>query len=391
MDQAENTPMELPQENYPLGPKYESANMSEVKSTYREELMQAQVPRPDGWLDIDSLTTQLKGSYTGKELNFRLNPEAAFARLKRILSFVIFTQPLEKLSEEEIVSKSGYSRDGVTHSFNKHKVVKQLVTSGLVRMQSFVSFALQQILVIHTMSLKSAHASLAPFFPLAARHKAFHQKLDTVYEGLLRNSLTEAKKEIDARIMARTTYVSADLPIRHMILVGLTPMLQDVLRTDPKAAYHEEKTGENETNESGIEAPRVAKQRQAVLNLKKSLYLQRAHFPFEPIDFVEGGHQDWHTEEYRSINVKELNRMSEQYFTIVKGQLILEIESILDNTVHEPLKTKEKIRNSMREVMLEARLAVSLSWSVHYTNDKRLLCKRHNKRCVRLESFLLRV
>ena len=363
MDQAENTPMELPQENYPLGPKYESANISQVTSTYREELMQAQlrVSRPDGWLDIDSLAKALKGSYTGKALNQRLSPEAAFARLKSILSFVIFTQPLEKLSEEEIVSKSGYSRDGVTHSFNKHKVIKQLVTSGLVRMQSFVSFALQQILVIHTMSLKSVHASLAPFFPLAARHEAFHQKLNTVYEGLLRESLKEAKKEIDARIMARTTYVSADLPNRHMILVGLTPMLQDVLRTDPKAAYHPEETGENEANDSEIEAPRVAEQRKAVLNMKNSLYQQRKDFPFQPIDFVEGGHQDWHQEEYRSVNVKELNRASEQYFTIVKGHLVLEIESILDNTVHEPLKTKEKIRNSMREVMLEARLAVSVS------------------------------
>lgn len=316
MDQDENTPMELPQENYPLGPKYESATISQVKSTYREELMQAQlqVSRPDGWLDIDSLAKELKDSHTGKSLNYRLSPEAAFARLKSILSFVIFTQPLEKLSEEEIVSKSGYSRDGVTHSFNKHKLMKQWVTSGLVRMQSFVPFALQQILVIHTMSLKSVHASLAPFFPLAARHEAFHQKLNTAYEGLLRDSLKEAKKEIDARIMARTTYVP-DLPSRHMILAGLTPMLQD----ETKASR------------------------------------------FEPIDFVEGGHQDWYQGEYRRVNVKELNRVAEQYFTIVKGHLVLEIESILDSTVlHEPLKTKEKIRNSMREVMLEARLAVSL-------------------------------
>ena len=297
------------------------------------------------------LTSELEGSFTGGQLHLKLGPHAAFSRLVRVLSFQLVSLHLEPLTFEQMLTKSGHSRDGAVHTFNKHAVVVELVTHGLLEMQDYVSVAMHQVKVIYLGVLQQVHKSLRQFFPLVAHHEPFHRMLDAKYEELLQAKLEVGTQAIQDRIKTKTKYLSVDLPNRILTLLGLTPMIPDVLHTNPRSAYYEE----NKSQVAGgvQEFPAVVRQRQSLLAMKQRLYEQQQDLPFHLIDFVEGGQQDLHQDEYRSINVDAINRAAEQYFTIIKALLCLDIEDILNYEVFQMVENREILLRSMREEMLQ--------------------------------------
>ncbi|CAE7488185.1 unnamed protein product [Symbiodinium sp. CCMP2592] len=349
--------MKLPQPLFQLGPRDKWAETRTVVSTYPEEIAKISVPKPPGWLETEALDGQLKGSYTGHQLHMRLGPHAAFSRLVRVLGYMLFSMQLEPLTEEEMMTKSGHSRDGATHSFNKHTVILQLVTHGLLQMQDVVAVTLQQVRAIYVAVLEKAHKSLEQFFPHIAHHRQFQKMLDDKYEELLMQKLTAGANAIHDRIVTKTRYFAVDLPNRILVLFGLTPMVQDVLVTNPASAYYNENKSDAERKSRRMpsrELDGVSKQRDALLAMKARLYEHQQRNPFSLIDFVEGGQQDLHQDEYRTINVDDINSIAHQYYMLVKGLLVLDIEGILDHDIFHPLENKEVLLRSMREEMLQA-------------------------------------
>ena len=274
---------------------------------------------------------------------------------------MLFSMQLEPLTEEEMMTKSGHSRDGATHSFNKHTVILQLVTYGLLQMQDIVAVTMQQVRVIYVGVLQKAHSSLKQFFPSVAHHEQFHKMLDAKYEELLMQKLMAGTHAIQDRIVTKTKYFAVDLPNRILVLFGLTPMVQDVLHTNPASAYYVENKSRADASsrkrlsrQPSHELPSVTSQRNALLAMKHRLFEHQQDSPFSLIDFVEGGQQDLHQDEYRTINVDDTNAVAHQYYTLVKGLLVLDIEGILDYDVFHPLENKEVLLRSMREEMLQA-------------------------------------
>ncbi|CAE7940000.1 HET-E1 [Symbiodinium sp. KB8] len=349
--------MKLPQPLFQLGPRDRWAETRTVVSTYKEEIAKVAVAKPPGWLETEALDEELKGSYTGHQLHLRLGPHAAFSRLVRVLGYMLFSMKLEPLTEEEMMTKSGHSRDGATHSFNKHTVILQLVTHGLLQMQEVVAVTLQQVKAIYVAVLEKAHKSLELFFPHIAHHRQFQKMLDDKYEELLMQKLTAGANAIHDRIVTKTRYFAVDLPNRILVLFGLTPMVQDVLVTNPASAYYNENQSDADGKSRRMpsrELKGVRKQREALLAMKGRLYDHQQRNPFSLIDFVEGGQQDLHQDEYRTINVDDINSIAHQYYMLVKGLLVLDIEGILDHDIFHPLENKEVLLRSMREEMLQA-------------------------------------
>ena len=62
-----------------------------------------------------------------------------------LCDYVIMTYQMRPLTEDEVDSKNGYATDGVTGRFNKHTVIKDMVTERLFEIQDIVEVTLLHI------------------------------------------------------------------------------------------------------------------------------------------------------------------------------------------------------------------------------------------------------
>ena len=189
-------------------------------------------------------------------------------------------------------------------------------------------------------------------------HHAFRARLSEVFGQLLVDKLEAAKAVLHHLIKQKTSFFGVDLTSRLIALVALAPLRQDVFQQKP-SVFENEIQMENDEKGSGESASTTASSnsqknlhqtrdvshrhststsdsavparyhphREAVLSVKRALHKTRSQFC--TIDFIEGGLQDLSPEEYRTLDEKEFNNDAEQYFYVLKGLLVLEVESTL--------------------------------------------------------------
>ena len=118
----------------------------EVGRTFQE--VEQLIPDSDrkAWtMDYEALEEQLQGTHTGRLLGWRLAAHAGFARLLHVVGYMIMRHGLRPLSLSEMYSKNAHDNSGLTHTFNKHAVLKQLVVEKMFDLQNLMQAALSHV------------------------------------------------------------------------------------------------------------------------------------------------------------------------------------------------------------------------------------------------------
>jgi hypothetical protein len=223
---------------------------------------------------------------------------------------------------------------------------------------------MRHIKALYMAPVDTVHEALRDPYPSVSRHHEFLQKVNEQYGNLLMGKLEHAVKLCQGVIEEKTRYFGVDLPTKLICLVGLTPLRQDYLKEEPDFFDELEEGEKTDTRDDDALAAapevfrrasqdgvpqRVHKQRSACISVKKALHRHRHRFAM--IDFVEGGCQDLTSDEYRSIQESELNKDGEQYFFILKGLIVLDLQDKLNTHVYEPLENQ--LLTDMTKAMLE--------------------------------------
>ena len=96
-------------------------------------------------LPLKQLSSMVDGTFTGKQMDMKLTPHAALGRAIRVYQHAIFAHEMREFSLEEVYSKSGYSNNGMTGSFNKHAVIKDMVTERLLDVQEIIEVLCEHV------------------------------------------------------------------------------------------------------------------------------------------------------------------------------------------------------------------------------------------------------
>ncbi|OLP86332.1 hypothetical protein AK812_SmicGene32570 [Symbiodinium microadriaticum] len=331
----------------------------EVGRTFQE--VEQLIPDSDrkAWtMDYEALEEQLQGTHTGRLLGWRLAAHAGFARLLHVVGYMIMRHGLRPLSLSEMYSKNAHDNSGLTHTFNKHAVLKQLVVEKMFDLQNLMQAALSHVEALYKAPVEAVQEIVQRSHPSVMSHHAFRARLSEVFGQLLVDKLEAAKAVLHHLIKQKTSFFGVDLTSRLIALVALAPLRQDVFQQKP-SVFENEIQMENDEKGSGESASTTASSnsqknlhqtrdvshrhststsdsavparyhphREAVLSVKRALHKTRSQFC--TIDFIEGGLQDLSPEEYRTLDEKEFNNDAEQYFYVLKGLLVLEVESTL--------------------------------------------------------------
>lgn len=301
------------------------ANDPALVRTFDEEfdLLPAELKRKvDFFPDSKELREQLKGTHLVDLLDARLNPHASFHRLLMVCAYVIMIYPLRPLTLDEVYSKNGYSSDGMAGRFNKHAVVKDMITERLFEIQDIMEVTLYHIQIVYEAPVQRVHQLLADRHPVVANHHGFQKEMSDLYKKELEEQLLQANRWLQDLIKMKASGVSVDMIGRMIALLGLLPLRQDILKTsadiyeneldgkeeDPKremdeGEFHERGSGSShwlssnnvlERRPNHDVPDRVKLHRRALLETKKALrkVKEEEEFNFMYIDFVEGGCSD---------------------------------------------------------------------------------------------------
>lgn len=111
-------------------------------------------PTSKSW-KMDKLQEELQRTHTGELMLMNLMPHAAYSRSVKVYGQVIMKYPMRKFSRADVYNISGHCNDGMTGSFNKHAVLKEMVTERLLDLQDIVEALLEHIKVIYLVSCLS--------------------------------------------------------------------------------------------------------------------------------------------------------------------------------------------------------------------------------------------
>ena len=132
----------------------------QVGRTFAEEVGLIPAGEQTGWpLPVDTLEEELSGTHTGRTLAWRLTAHAAFTRLKHVAGYMIMRHQMRPLTLEEIYSKNGHENAGLTHTFNKHAVLKQMVQEKLFDLQDINGAALSHVEAIYRAAGSASHVT----------------------------------------------------------------------------------------------------------------------------------------------------------------------------------------------------------------------------------------
>ncbi|CAK9020889.1 unnamed protein product [Durusdinium trenchii] len=316
----------------------------EVSRTFEEEWVEtylrlrAELKDQSLFPDLEDLREKLKDTYTGNMLDMRLRPHAAFNRIMKVSSFVIMQYPMRTLTKQEMYSKSGHSNDGVTGSFNPHKVLKGMVTERLLDLQDIVEVVLEHIHNIYEAPVTRVHEMLTDRHTAVKCHPKFREKFTAKYQEILEQQLSQANQFLQRLINQTTACAPADLNTRLISLLGITP----------KSQAQDSSPERVEANASDV-PERVGKHREAVKEVQKTVETWKGRF--NVIDFVEGGCDDLPFGEYRSVDEKRLNDCAERIFLQLKGMIVLQLEGALNYDVYAFLQGK--LLNDMHSEMAQ--------------------------------------
>lgn len=297
---------------------------------------------------LPELKQELDREYLGTLLDCELGPDAAYARALMVAKYLIMDYPFTDQTIDQIVTLAGRGHSGAIGHLPKAHVFKTILTKQILELQTLVSGLADHIKWLYTETCPATHRSLQAIFPVLANVKAFTSTLDGWYRCLLHEQIKKACDLVFQLFKAKTEFLKVDLSVTLISLLGSTPFREDILKRDP-VPYEEEMRNELDSSDSSKLAPvpvksrscdrqaaaRVQEQRQAVLALKADLHAKRAGF--RPIDFVEGGLQDLHTEDFKDFNEEEINRDCKVYWYILKGLLVMDLEALFDAQVLKAL------------------------------------------------------
>lgn len=134
-------------------------------------LVDEQIRQKVNWFpSTEDLRQQLEGTHLKRQLDASLNPHAAHKRLLQVNAYAIMTYPLREMDYDEVYSKNGHCTDGMTGRFNKHIVIKQIITERLFEIQDMMEVTVEHIRKIYEVMglanqrLCGAHLAVASHF-----------------------------------------------------------------------------------------------------------------------------------------------------------------------------------------------------------------------------------
>ena len=113
--------------------------------TTRHEEPKQPVPFPH----TEDLRKELEETHTGRLLDMPLHPHSSFGRLMKVCGYVMMKYQMQRLSLEQMTSKSGHSNQGMIGGFNKHKVIVSMVTEKIAHLSHIVKVALKLIHIVY--------------------------------------------------------------------------------------------------------------------------------------------------------------------------------------------------------------------------------------------------
>ncbi|CAK9056795.1 unnamed protein product [Durusdinium trenchii] len=292
-------------------------------ATFAEERSDLPLPLQKR-LPLKQLSSMVDGTFTGKQMDMKLTPHAALGRAIRVYQHAIFAHEMREFSLEEVYSKSGYSNNGMTGSFNKHAVIKDMVTERLLDVQEIIEVLCEHVERIYKAPVAKIHELLSNQHAMMKDQTNFKNLLDSTYERLVVSQLGKGNEFLQDLVQHSTASVRVDLMQKHLdlaMLAGARPRkdscwAQTVSCSCFKGIKQYLKVLQGLLDgEADTDDVQVAQRMPAMTN------------------FVEGGGEDFPVEDYQRVDVDGLNKAADKYFTILKGQIAILVEQTLDDKV----------------------------------------------------------
>ncbi|CAK8999155.1 unnamed protein product [Durusdinium trenchii] len=306
-------------------------------------------PTSKSW-KMDKLQEELQRTHTGELMLMNLMPHAAYSRSVKVYGQVIMKYPMRKFSRADVYNISGHCNDGMTGSFNKHAVLKEMVTERLLDLQDIVEALLEHIKVIYLAPLERIHQLLSGQHHVVSTYTGLKNLIDETYRKLLNAQLKKTAERIHEHIHQTTACVSVGLPTRLLALslwaANPEGRMAEEDTPEEKPASHDEEWVPNDdaSEEMGAASHedvghrqqevkrRVAQHNTTVKKVKEVLRPFKQSLSVE--EFVEGGCEDFPPEDSRTLDLEQLNQDAKHYFLLLKGLLLLNIEMALDHHVY---------------------------------------------------------
>lgn len=305
------------------------------------------------WKPLDVLKQKLGVSHTGQSLDQKLTCDAAIRRLIRLVSFQIMDRPLDPYSLDQIASKHK-SPGGLMNQAAPATIIQDLVSRQLREVfQEVFPRLLEHVRVLCEIPTRHSHQAL---------EEAFHQdvsklhdlqdELDVTFSRWLDTALANCNDHLNAMLKEKMTSFPVDIDCKMIQLLRLAPLddsrdiIPDLVGAEPGDA-----SARDPVEEDPDECRTPKKQDFQTGDHKQTLgydvykkvraVIQQVHPKKDAqlaaiIDFVEGGLTGIPAAEWRE-EAAVVNKIGEKFFLILKGQMVMELQSKINLHVAEEM------------------------------------------------------